>query len=120
MVDKHKHKHKHKQKIKQKYKQKIKQKIATAKKSKEFITNQDIEILFNDPMIDTLEDRLTCFYKGDLPTHYHKGKPNPCPKCRRILIEKSRGKATLVTSSRDGISYFRCKVCHFRWGLPNV
>lgn len=70
--------------------------------------------------VPPIRDRRFWPEDDPLPDHYVKlrARRNPCPKCRRLLLDDG-GQATCCTSSARGDrSYFRCKSCGHRWSLP--
>lgn len=60
-----------------------------------------------DPASD---DRIHWPKSKPLPTSYEKPKLIPCIKCLRIRLD-NLGQAVMLTHTRDGIAYFRCKGC---------
>lgn len=54
---------------------------------------------------------------AQLPTHYLKTSPVPCPKCRRILLDDS-GQAVLQRYTFGDIVTLLCQACGHSWRLP--
>lgn len=54
----------------------------------------------------------------ELPREYLKikARTQPCPKCRRVLLDFG-GQAVSCLSSREDVAFFRCKSCSHRWKL---
>ncbi len=52
-----------------------------------------------------------------MPTAFKRQALQPCPECRRVLMDDG-GRAVAVASSAKDMAYFRCKVCGARWKLP--
>lgn len=51
------------------------------------------------------------------PQHYIKRRPQPCRKCRRMLL-RSGSQAVVVTSAGKDIAFFRCKGCGHTFQMP--
>lgn len=49
-----------------------------------------------------------------LPTEYAMRRSNPCPACRRVLLD-TLSRAAVVTHTRNGCAYLRCRSCGHRW-----
>lgn len=83
------------------------------------------------PLIETVEGAQEHFHRGvegmndkiywpkyrEMPTHYSKPKPLPCPKCKRVRLD-NLGQCCVVMRTGKSIVYMRCKNCAHRWQLP--
>lgn len=64
--------------------------------------------------------------KKNLPAYHYKRRAQPCPECRRVLLD-SGAQAAVCTSSGPkrgengetmSLAFYRCRACGHRWQLP--
>lgn len=83
--------------------------------------HQEPPIQTMEPETHTRQPDPRCFVAEDTPFPKHVLKISrviqPCPKCRRVRLD-TLAQATVCTSSRSDVAWFRCKACGHRWGLP--
>ena len=77
----------------------------------------------NSMLIETVEksqtlNRKLFWPKGEeLPTHYRKPRPLPCPRCLRVRLD-SLGQCCVVRGFSGSIAYMRCRSCSHLWAMP--
>lgn len=66
-----------------------------------------------------------CVRDGPVQVAWPPGKPlpqsylrqtQPCPRCRRLLLDNGRQAVVLVTTE-DRLAHLRCRECGYRWKL---
>ena len=59
-----------------------------------------------------------------LPKAYLKRRPQPCPKCRRVLLDTGAHSVAIISTDAradgKGVAYFVCRLCNNRWQLEAI